>query len=102
MLKEEIVFVDLSREETKQLLSGDNIIREYRLANIDFIIVQIPLVLLLVDLFYHGQGDAVFFSDPVRLLTITDKICVGMLLAVKVTKLVDGLREGDSAAFLLQ
>jgi len=39
VLKEETVFVDLSREETKQLLSRDNIIREYRLANIDFIIV---------------------------------------------------------------
>jgi hypothetical protein len=39
MLKEEVVFVNLSKEETKQLLSKDNIIKEYKLANINFIII---------------------------------------------------------------
>ena len=39
VFKEEVVFVNLSREEIKQLLSRDNIIREYRLAYINLIIV---------------------------------------------------------------
>jgi hypothetical protein len=39
MFKEEIVFINLSREETKQLLSKDNVIREDRLANINLIII---------------------------------------------------------------
>ena len=82
MFKEETVFVNLSREKIKQLLSRDNIIREYRLANINLIIVQILLVPLLIDLFYYRQRDTVFFSNPVRLPTIINKICVGPLLAV--------------------
>jgi hypothetical protein len=39
IFKEEIVFVNLSKEETKQLLSKDNVIREDRLANINLIII---------------------------------------------------------------
>jgi hypothetical protein len=54
VFKEEAVFVDLSREETKQLLSRDNVIREWGLANISLIIIQIPLLPLLVDLFHHS------------------------------------------------
>jgi hypothetical protein len=56
---------------------------------------------LLVDLFYYRQGDTVFFSDPVQLPTIIDKVYVSTLLAVKVAKLADALRKGDSTAFLL-
>ena len=39
MFKEETVFINLSREKIKQLLSSGNVIREYRLANINLIIV---------------------------------------------------------------
>jgi hypothetical protein len=44
----------------------------------------------------------VLFSNPIRLSTVVNKICIGTLLTIKVAKLVDGLRKGDSAAFLLQ
>jgi hypothetical protein len=39
VFKEEAVFVDLSREETKQLLSRDDVIREWGLANINLIVI---------------------------------------------------------------
>ena len=39
MFKKEIVFVNLSKEETKQFLSKDNVIREYRLTNINLVII---------------------------------------------------------------
>jgi hypothetical protein len=39
IFKEEVVFINLSREETKQLLNRDNIIREWGLANISLVII---------------------------------------------------------------
>jgi hypothetical protein len=83
-------------------LSRDNVIREWSLDNSNFIIVQIPLVPLLVNLVHHRQGDAVLFSASIRLPTVINKICMGTPLAVGVAKLVNGFGESDSAAFLLQ
>ena len=48
VFEEEAVFVDLGREERKQLPSRDYVIREKSL-----VVIQIPLVPLLVDLFHH-------------------------------------------------
>jgi hypothetical protein len=39
VFKEEVIFVDLGREETKQLSGRDNIIRKGRLGNIGLIVV---------------------------------------------------------------
>jgi hypothetical protein len=40
--------------------------------------------------------------DPIQLLLVISEISVRSPLAVKVGKLVDGLREGSSATLLLQ
>jgi len=57
---------------------------------------------LLVDLLYYTKGNAVLFLNPIRLSPIVYKVCIGLLLAIKIAKLTDSLKEGNASTLLLK
>jgi hypothetical protein len=59
-------------------------------------------MLLLVDLLHYTKGNAMLFSNPIGLLPIVYKVCIGSLLAIKIAKLTDSLRKGNASTLLLK
>jgi hypothetical protein len=59
-------------------------------------------MLLLVDLLYYTKGNAVLFSNLIGLSLIVYKVCISLLLAIEIAKLVDSLGKGNAFTLLLK
>ena len=103
MLEEKTVLIDLGIEKSGKVTRGDNIIRQRRPVIVDIVgIVEIPLLLLLLDLLYHGQRNPMLFSRVVRSPAVVEEISIYPLLTMQLGKFAHALREGNGTTFLLQ
>jgi len=89
VLKEKIIFINLRIKKIKKFFYKNNVIRKWKWGSINFIVVQILLALLLSNLLYYCQEDAVFFSDVVRLLLVVNQVGISAFFAVEIAKLAD-------------